>query len=210
MITNDSEKETISGIVEVSNDSPLRKQYDFKRYIKKPATWAILSTFFILVAFSSMLFMRTKYVEIYISPNSLRLSKVYTLLLEKGIEMKVSENSILVPQSKVDEVRDILLSEDILPPAGSDDHKSPYEIQMAADIRTMILQADNVEDVLVVVSDESISVMLTLINDEKLSDREFSIIVDIIRKSVPENANLMISISDTNFYIYGIDDKSAE
>ena len=87
-----------------------------------------------------------------------------------------------------------------------------YEAQLAEDIKIMLLQHIKIESALVIVSvsDASASVILTLANDEELTNQDVNIIAEIIKGSVPGITDEGISITDSNLNYYSIGNEDTE
>ena len=84
--------------------------------------------------------------------------------------------------------------------SGTDHADLLYERQLAEDIRTMISQAVSIDDALVVINNGSVSVIIMLSNEERLSEAEIVSIYEIIGSTVPQYTYIEISDSNLNFY----------
>ena len=102
--------------------------------------------------------------------------------------------------------------------------KEIYEIQLADDIRVMLIQSPKIEDALVVVnsneippedsthfdevSNATVAVVLTLKDDIMFSNQEVQSIAEIIKGSISGLSDENITISDTNLNYYQLSDKN--
>jgi len=160
--------------------------------------------FLAIVAFVLMFMVRTSYKEITIHPESAPVA--YAILQENNFRIRVEGTNILVPASDIDEARKIL-RENGISPISFHDPSHPQivqEIQLAEDLRTMIIQAPNVVNALVAISEGSVSILLQVENVDKLPDEAIAKIIEIVKNTVPETYT-EINISDSNFNSYEID-----
>ena len=208
--TNDNQSE--ESMIDHTNKKGVlssSKQNSFIRLIKKPAVWILTPILIIIVTLAILFFTRTIYIEIYSDPTiseendvfSFDAGRIFYLLNEMGVSFRIDgNNKIFVPENKVDEVNAYLKHRGIITYSGTDHADLLYERQLAEDIRTMISQSESIDDALVVINNGSVSVIIMLSNEERLSEAEIVSIYEIIGSTVPQYTYIEISDSNLNFY----------
>ena len=179
-----------------------KKPSVFKNKRLKIAMLIIIPIFIIFTVIAVFLMTRTDYVEIYNASYGVKINVVYSLLTNKGFAIRSTNDSIQVPENKVDEAMNILREHGIPGrPAGGTSPRTISEQQLAKDLREMMIQEPNVENALVAVSEGSVSIILQLTNADKLSDEELSSIVEIIKNTVPDTYS-EINLADNHLNSY--------
>jgi len=182
--------------------SSLKKLFNFKNCTQKIIVWIIAAVFVIVAGIMILLLTRTNYVQVFFaSPES---SEVYALLSENSIRTRVKDGNIFVPENKAEEALNIIFESGFIPSAVSAHSLKLLEIQLANDLRELIIQMQKINDALVIINDRHVSVMLALSDDEKLPDSEIVSLYEVIRSIYPLSQE--IKITDANLNIYSIDE----
>lgn len=182
---------------------------------------------------------RVEYTVLYSGLDPGEAGTIKELLDELGVKSKVSgTDTILVPKEKADELRIDLaaqgypqsgLNYDIFKSAsslGSTDfeQRTLKQYQLESNMRTTISKFNKVNDCIVIVnlaepssyvvsnssSKSSVSILLDIVDGEKLTTAEAKAIAQFAQKCVPELELESISITDTqlNYYYILSDDDS--
>ena len=197
----DRDAESISEENIDENDASPEKSINIKTRIEKHRVWIIVVLLTVLAALIILLLTRMNYVQVFI--NSPESSEVYALLSVNNIRMKVEEGNIYVPESIVEEALQIILENGFIPASGSARAGNILNIQLAEDLKAQIIQLHKIEDALVVVNDGLVSVLLTIANDEELTDPEIQTLYSLIGNAVPRFFDIKITDSNLNFYEIG-------
>lgn len=176
---------------------------------------------------------RIEYTVLYSGLDPSEAGTIKELLDELGVKSKVSgTDTILVPKEKADELRIELaaqgypqsgLNYDIFKSAsslGSTDfeQRTLKQYQLESNMRATISKFNKVNDCIVIVnlaeptsyvvssksSKSSVSILLDIVDGEKLTTAEAKAIAHFAQKCVPELELENISITDTQLYYYHI------
>lgn len=199
----------------------------------------LLATAIILGIVGAIALNRVEYTVLYTGLDPSEAGTIKDLLDELGVKSKVSgTDTILVPKDKADELRIELaaqgypqsgLNYDIFKSAsslGSTDfeQRTLKQYQLESNMRATISKFNKVKDCIVIVnlaepssyvvskssSKSSVSILLDLVDGEKLTTAEAKAIAQFAQKCVPELELENISITDTqlNYYYVTSDDDS--
>ena len=201
---------------------------------------AILATAVIILAIVVVsLLNRTTYATLYTAQSNADAGIVQDALLEMGERVEISGRSILVPEDRVDELRNRLAAQgviesndmnyDILNSAAgfniTESHaKRLYDAQKALEIRTQILRIEKVQSAIVTVTsgettpfvvstgarDATAAVMLSLRGGTVLTPAEVQVIADLVTANVSGLKPENLSITDSKLNHYIIGDGNVD
>jgi len=198
---------------------------------QKVRLFVLIAIIIIILAVVSVFLNQTNYAVLYSGMESADAGEVMTVLADMGVDAKAQGgDTILVEESVADTVRMELASQgypssgysyDIFQNASglgvTDMEKQVYyQFQIQDNLRQTILKMDKVDDVIVnidlgedssyVLADDetkpTASVMLTLKNDQKLSDSEALTISELVSSSVSGLLPEDVRIVDSQMNVY--------
>ena len=201
---------------------------------------AILAAAVIILAIVVVsLVSRTTYVTLYTAPNDAEAGTVQDALLEMGEKVQVNGRSILVPEDRVDVLRNRLASQGVIDSdemnydmlnsaAGfniTESHaKKLYDAQKSLEIRSQLLKFEKIQSAVVTVTsgettpfivstgakEATAAVVLEVKNGAMLTQQEVQAIADTVQANVQGLEYENISISDTKMNLYKIGDGSVD
>lgn len=180
---------------------------------------------------------RTRWVELPGATDSANQAAIYQVLNELGIPTRTSDNVIEVPEERLQEAQAELRARNVMSASAFDDYylsqaagfgvssehaRQLYDLQLADNIRTQLLQIPRVQNALVTVRsgenspfriqtnvrNATASIQLTLDNENPLSESDAQAIADLVRGSVPGIEYEDIIITDTMMRSYRPGDES--
>jgi len=176
----------------------LKKLFNIKNCSKKFIVWITAAVFVTAAGIMILLMTRTNYVQVFF--NSPESSEVYALLSENSIRTRVVDGDICVPENKAEEAMIIIIESGFIPSTGYAHSLKLLEIQLADDLRELIIQIQQINDALVIINDRHVSVLLTLSDDEKLNDSEIVTLYDLVASAFPSSYEIVITDANLNIY----------
>jgi len=219
--------------------APSKMIDSFKKMEKKKKVRLIVLTFLIIavIAAVSVVLNQKTYTVLYSGMEASDTGKVLSVLSEMGVDAKTQgEDTILVPEDSVDEIR-LELAAQGYPSSGVNDYsiyssvsglsttdserQVYYKYQLQANLRATIMKMEKIEDAVVnldlgeessfVVSSDkkpaTASIMLTMKDGETLSKSEAKTIRELVSKSISGLTDENISIVDSRMNLYTAEDE---
>jgi len=219
------------------SDSVKSASDKINEYLKgKRLRFFVLVGLIVAIVIALTVFLNQKtYTVLYSGMEPAETGEVLSLLNEMGVDTKTEgEDTVLVPEGQVDEVR-LELAAQGYPSTGVNDYsiysnasglgttdsekQVYYKYQLQANLRTTIMQMEKVENAVVnldlgedssfVFSENekppTASIMLTLRDGATLSDGEVKAITELVAKSVSGLENENVRIVDSQMTLYSAD-----
>ena len=214
------------------------REYFEKITRKEKIRLAVIAGLVVALAIVAVVLLsRTKYDLLLDGQTLTQTGEVNQALQDMGVPTKIEGTRVLVPSSRVDELRARLSAQNIV---GPDDfnldriesasgfamtesqQKKLYEAQCGYEIRTQILASDKILNCTAIVNygesspflnpqnvkDATCSVMLTIKGGELLSKQEAQTIAGVVKSAIPGIKYENIGIADNNLNNYPVSEPS--